>query len=143
MEMYRRLARCDSAAEVRQMGEELADVYGLVPEEVQTVLDLTEISVLAGALGNYVDPYSAMRIGLLPQLDPGLIVPIGNAASTGASMVLLCKHYWRMANELVDFIEHVELSSRLDFNEYFIANMDFPRENLPDFRSPRHLSVPV
>ena len=47
-------------------------------------------------------------------------------------MVLLSKDYWHKANELTDFIEHVELSSRLDFNEYFIEQMDFPKENLLD-----------
>jgi uncharacterized 2Fe-2S/4Fe-4S cluster protein (DUF4445 family)/CBS domain-containing protein len=83
---------------------------------------------LAGALGNYVNPYSAMRIGLIPILDPEIVTSLGNAASTGASMVLLSKDYWRMANELADSIEHVELSSRLDFNEYFIDQMDFPEE---------------
>jgi len=84
---------------------------------------------LAGALGNYVNPYSAMRIGLLPRLDPEIVTSLGNAASTGASMVLLSKAYWQMANHLADFIEHVELSSRLDFNQYFIEHMDFPKEN--------------
>lgn len=87
---------------------------------------------LAGALGNYVSPNSAMRIGLLPDVDRGIISSLGNAASTGASMVLLSKGYWQMANKLVDFIEHVELSSRLDFNQYFIEQIDFPREKLLD-----------
>jgi uncharacterized 2Fe-2S/4Fe-4S cluster protein (DUF4445 family) len=45
-------------------------------------------------------------------------------------MVLLSKQYWEKANTLSDTIEHVELSSRLDFNEYFINEMDFPEKNL-------------
>jgi uncharacterized 2Fe-2S/4Fe-4S cluster protein (DUF4445 family) len=85
---------------------------------------------LAGALGNYVNPHSAIRIGLIPMVDPGIVSSLGNAAATGASMVLLSKDYWREANELVDFIEHVELSSRFDFNQYFIEHLDFPRENI-------------
>jgi len=85
---------------------------------------------LAGALGNYVDPLSAIRIGLIPPFDPGIITSLGNAASTGASMVLLSKSYWQMANQLSDFIEHVELSARFDFDQYFVEHMDFPKENL-------------
>jgi uncharacterized 2Fe-2S/4Fe-4S cluster protein (DUF4445 family) len=85
---------------------------------------------LAGALGNYVDPLSAMRIGLIPRFDPGIVTSLGNAASTGASMVLLSKSYWQMANQLSDFIEHVELSARFDFDQYFVEHMDFPKENL-------------
>jgi len=101
----------------------LMDEMGIGTEDIHRVY-------LAGALGNYVNPYSAMRIGLIPRLDPEIVTSLGNAASTGASMVLLSKDYWQMANELVDFIEHVELSSRLDFNQYFIEHMDFPEENL-------------
>jgi uncharacterized 2Fe-2S/4Fe-4S cluster protein (DUF4445 family) len=82
---------------------------------------------LAGALGNYVNPDSAMRIGLIPDVDRGFISSLGNAAGTGASMVLLSKDYWKMAGELGKLVEHVELSSRLDFNEYFIEQIDFPR----------------
>jgi len=63
-------------------------------------------------------------------IDPGIVSSLGNAASTGASMVLLSKNYWQMANNLSDFIEHVELSSCLDFDQYFIENIDFPKANL-------------
>jgi uncharacterized 2Fe-2S/4Fe-4S cluster protein (DUF4445 family) len=85
---------------------------------------------LAGALGNYVNPHSAMRIGLIPRLAPEVVRQLGNAASMGASMVLLSKSHWQIAKDLADFIDHVELSSRLDFNQYFIEHMDFPKENL-------------
>ena len=91
--------------------------------------DITHV-YLAGALGNYVDVMSAMRIGLIPDFDPGVVSSLGNAASTGASMVLLSKNYWQMANNLSDFIEHIELSSRLDFNQYFVEHIDFPKANL-------------
>jgi len=73
---------------------------------------------------------SAMRIGLIPEVRPGIIQSLGNAASTGASMVLLSKAYWQMANDLAHSIEHIELSTRLDFNDYFIESLNFPEENL-------------
>ena len=99
--------------------------------------DLKKIDTiyLAGALGNYVNPYSAIRIGLIPAVDPDIISSLGNAASTGASMVLLSRDYWHKANELAHTIEHVELSSRPDFSDRFISQMDFPKENLWDRRS--------
>ena len=101
--------------------ETLMDEMGIGTEDVDRVY-------LAGALGNYVSPYSAMRIGLIPRLYLEIVTSLGNAASTGASIVLLSKDYWQMANQLADSIEHVELSSRLDFNEHFIDQMDFPKE---------------
>ena len=85
---------------------------------------------LAGALGNYINPYSAVRIGLIPDVDPRIIESLGNAAGTGASMVLLSKEYWKESLGLTGTIEHIELSSRLDFNEYFVECMDFPKENI-------------
>jgi uncharacterized 2Fe-2S/4Fe-4S cluster protein (DUF4445 family) len=112
-------------------------------DEMSVGIDDIDRIYLAGALGNYVDTYSAMRIGLLPRVNPEIVTSLGNAASTGAAMVLLSKDYWQKANSLARSIEHIELSSRLDFNRYFVEHMDFPKENLPDFRSPRHLSVPV
>jgi uncharacterized 2Fe-2S/4Fe-4S cluster protein (DUF4445 family) len=85
---------------------------------------------LAGALGNYVNTYSAVRVGLIPDLDPLAVESLGNAASTGATMVLLSRAYWGRANRLSRFIEHIELSTRADFNEYFIEQMDFPQKNV-------------
>jgi uncharacterized 2Fe-2S/4Fe-4S cluster protein (DUF4445 family) len=103
----------------------LMDEMGIETEDIARVY-------LAGALGNYVSPASAMRIGLIPRLDPNIVTSLGNAASTGASIVLLSKDYWKMANLLAHSIEHVELSSRLDFNRHFIDQMDFPRDGEPD-----------
>jgi CBS domain-containing protein len=103
----------------------LTDELGIATEDIDRVY-------LAGALGNYISPDSAMRIGLIPRLAPEIISSLGNAASTGASMVLMSRDYWQMANKLTGFIEHIELSARLDFNQYFIEQLDFSKENLLD-----------
>jgi uncharacterized 2Fe-2S/4Fe-4S cluster protein (DUF4445 family) len=101
----------------------LMDELGIEAKDINCVY-------LAGALGNYVDSFSAVRIGLLPRINAEIIKSLGNAASSGASMVLLSKKHWRMARDLIDFIEHVELSCRHDFNEYFVEHMDFPKVNV-------------
>jgi len=85
---------------------------------------------LAGALGNYVHPLSAMRIGLLPKVDPEKIISLGNAASTGANMILLSKRYWERSAEIAADLEHLELSGHADFFDSFIEEMNFPTENL-------------
>jgi len=85
---------------------------------------------LAGALGNYVHPFSAMRIGLLPKVNPAKIISLGNAASTGANMILLSKHYWERSAEIAADLEHLELSGHADFFDSFIEEMNFPTENL-------------
>jgi len=51
MEVYRRLAACHSPEDLAQVRDDLADAYGPVPGEIETLLDLAEARVLAGALG--------------------------------------------------------------------------------------------
>jgi len=105
-----------------------AGVESLMDEMEITAGDIDRV-YLAGALGNYVDPLSTVRIGLIPQVNPQIIKSLGNAASQGAAMVLLTKKYWRKTDQLARFIQHVELSSRYDFNEHFIQHMSFPKQN--------------
>jgi transcription-repair coupling factor (superfamily II helicase) len=50
MEIYRRLVACAEPRELRQLRDDLADAYGPVPEEMETLLDLAEVHVLAAAL---------------------------------------------------------------------------------------------
>ena len=116
---------------------ELQLAKGAIAAGIKTLMDEIGIDVqdidhvyLAGALGNYVDPYSTIRTGLIPRVDPAIIKSLGNAASTGASMVLLAKSYWQKASELAQFIEHIELSHRSDFNQYFVEHIDFPKDNI-------------
>ncbi|MBT8339102.1 MAG: DUF4445 domain-containing protein [Desulfatitalea sp.] len=85
---------------------------------------------LAGALGNYVNPLSAMRIGLIPTIDRHRVLSLGNAASTGATMALLSRSYWETALTLADQIEHIELSLHPDFYDTFIEQMNFPDQDL-------------
>ncbi len=98
------------------------------------IMDVNEEDIdtvyLAGALGNYVNPYSAMRIGLIPRVDPAKIKSLGNAASTGAKMALLSKHQWERSTQIADFVEHVELSEHPQFFDSFIEEINFPTVNL-------------
>ena len=106
-----------------------AGIKTLMDELCIGIQDINHV-YLAGALGNYVDPYSTIRTGLIPPVNLEIVRSLGNAASTGASLVLLIKSYWETTAELSHFIEHIELSNRSDFNQYFVEHMDFPEENL-------------
>lgn len=110
-------------------GAVAAGISALLQEMGLETQDISRI-YMAGALGNYVNVHSAIRIGLLPNIDPNIVTSLGNAATTGAEMVLLSKDHWRKANELRHFVRHVELSTHADFNERFVENLDFPDENV-------------
>jgi len=115
---------------------ELQLAKGAIAAGIKTLMDEMDVNIqdighiyLAGALGNYVDPYSTIRIGLLPSVNIDTVRSLGNTASTGASLVLLARSNWQTATELAQFIEHIELSNHSEFNQYFVENMDFPRED--------------
>ncbi len=86
--------------------------------------DLDKI-LLAGAFGNYVRKESALTIGLLPQLSPEKIVAVGNAAGDGSRMALVSKKIRDRAFQLPELVEHLELSTRQDFQEIFVDALKF------------------
>ena len=51
MEAYRRLAGCDNSSDLKQIRDDLIDVYGPAPAVVDKLLDMTEARGLAGRLG--------------------------------------------------------------------------------------------
>ncbi|HVJ47816.1 ASKHA domain-containing protein [Desulfitobacterium sp.] len=91
---------------------------GISQEQLDSVL-------LAGAFGNYIKKESALGIGLLPPLPIERINAIGNAAGDGAKMALLSTVERARATKLADHAEHLELSTRKDFQEQFIKALSF------------------
>jgi uncharacterized 2Fe-2S/4Fe-4S cluster protein (DUF4445 family) len=87
--------------------------------------DLTRIH-LAGAFGNYVDPASARRIGLIDFPDE-TVEPAGNTALLGAKLALFADETdARRLDAVRDRIEHVPLAADPRFQEVFIDSMAFP-----------------
>ena len=81
--------------------------------------------LLAGAFGNYIRKESAMRIGLLPAVPVEKIRFVGNAAASGARMVLLSRHCRETARELAGKIEYVEIAHEPEFQDAFVDSMLF------------------
>jgi uncharacterized 2Fe-2S/4Fe-4S cluster protein (DUF4445 family) len=94
-------------------------------KEAGISIDELDRVLLAGAFGNYVRKESALGIGLLPQLPAEKIVAIGNAAGDGARMALASMTMRNRALQLPGTVEHLELSTRPDFQEFFIDAMPF------------------
>jgi len=80
---------------------------------------------LAGAFGNYIRPESAVRLGLLPQIPLERIHFVGNAAASGAEMVLLDSDYRVLARDLARKIEYVEIAHEPNFQTIFADSMGF------------------
>lgn len=87
--------------------------------------DITEV-LLAGAFGNYIRRHQAKRVGLLPDVPTEKIKFIGNAAGSGAKMVLLARELREEASEISRNTHYIELGARKDFQKVFAESMFFP-----------------
>jgi len=79
--------------------------------------------LLAGAFGNYIRPRSAVRMGLLPDVPLDRIHFVGNAAASGAQMLLIDDEYRVRARKLARRIEYVEIAHEKGFADVFADAM--------------------
>ena len=87
--------------------------------------DALEGVFLAGSFGSHIGVASALRTGLVPDVEVERIHDVGNAALEGARMALLDDRHRAAAAALALRAHHVEPSGRPDFNERFIASLAF------------------
>ena len=87
--------------------------------------ELVEI-YLAGSFGSYINPQSARIIGLVPPVPVERIKAVGNAAGEGAKIALVSFRERMVARSLPQIVEYHELSGRGDFNDSFLAVLQFP-----------------
>lgn len=88
------------------------------------ICDIKEV-LLAGAFGNYMDPESACKIGLIPSELQSKIKMIGNAAGEGAKLAVLSYPEFLRAQKIADKADFVELASEKDFQDMFVDNLEF------------------
>jgi uncharacterized 2Fe-2S/4Fe-4S cluster protein (DUF4445 family) len=96
----------------------LADAAGIEISDIKKLY-------LAGGFGNYIDKKSACEIGLLPIELLDRIEPVGNAAGTGARMMIADRSALARAEEVRRRMKYIELSASADFQERFADSMLF------------------
>lgn len=97
-------------------------------KEGDIVIDELDYIKIAGTFGNYLDTKKAIRIGLFPDVDQEKLVLVGNAAGTGASMILLSREYEEKSKVISKNIKRLELSESKCFSEYYFQNMNFNKK---------------
>lgn len=80
---------------------------------------------IAGGFGSYIDPDSAMAIGMLPRLPRSKLHCLGNTALAGASMAALSGEDRRRLGRIAADCRYIELSGRQDFARAFTDHMVF------------------
>lgn len=99
----------------------LCDQLSISPSSIRQVL-------IAGAFGNYMNPASACRIGLIPSVLEDRILPIGNGAGNGACRCVLNQTEFERAKHLAAKTEFLELASLEAFQDTFIEELGFEKK---------------
>ena len=89
------------------------------------LLENVEGLYLAGGFGTYIDPASAMAIGMLPKALAGKVRPLGNTALAGAAALALDSRLWPKVEDTARSCAYIELSGQPDFTRAFTGNMGF------------------
>ncbi|MEW6696917.1 MAG: ASKHA domain-containing protein [Bacillota bacterium] len=85
-----------------------------------------ETLALAGGFGNYLNPANALRVGLLGEVRESKIHQVGNAAGSGAIMLLLNFTARERAADLSKRFKHLELANDERYHRIFIQQLNFP-----------------
>jgi uncharacterized 2Fe-2S/4Fe-4S cluster protein (DUF4445 family) len=109
-------------AAIRAGIELLCGHLGVKPEDINSVL-------LAGAFGNYMNPRSACRIGMIPPVLLERIQPIGNAAGEGAKLCAISRGEFTYSQNLAKHTEFLELASLPDFQDCYVDALEFSEDN--------------
>jgi uncharacterized 2Fe-2S/4Fe-4S cluster protein (DUF4445 family) len=115
-------------ADIRQVQLAKAAIRGgikLIEQKVGIADGDIEQIFLAGAFGNYIRAESALRLKILPDIPAERIHFVGNAASSGAQMMLLSRQCREKAKELARKIEYVEIAHQPGFQDVFADCMSF------------------
>ena len=79
-----------------------------------------ELFLVAGAFGTYLDLKNTLRIGMFPPLPFDRFQQVGNAAGSGAREILLSSKKRIEAEQMVDSIEYIELTTVHDYQDSFM-----------------------
>ena len=81
---------------------------------------------LAGTFGTFIDPKSAITLGMIPDLPRAVYRPLGNSSLAGATRALFSVEDQREIMDIQRKITYVELNVNQDFMSLFSAAKFIP-----------------
>ncbi|MCG6881082.1 MAG: ASKHA domain-containing protein [Deltaproteobacteria bacterium] len=128
------------------------DIDGLVRSKAAMYTILTTISktvnvsfdeigrfFVAGTFGSYINPRSAINIGMIPDLPLDTYVSLGNTSLAGATMALLSLDAQKSLFHIRDQITYLELNVNQEFMNLFSAAKFLPHTDRSLFPSVKRL----
>ncbi|MFH1125390.1 MAG: ASKHA domain-containing protein [Pseudomonadota bacterium] len=92
---------------------------------------------IAGTFGSFIDPGSAITLGMIPDLPLETYKPLGNTSLEGAAQVLLSAAAREEIYEIHDRVTYVELNVNQEFMNLFSAAKFLPHTDRSLFPSVR------
>ena len=90
---------------------------------------------LAGTFGTFIDPNSAITLGMIPDLPHTVYRPLGNSSLAGANRALLSVEDQLEVKDIQSKITYVELNVNQDFMSLFSAAKFIPHTDKALFPS--------
>jgi uncharacterized 2Fe-2S/4Fe-4S cluster protein (DUF4445 family) len=108
--------------------ETITASVGIAPQDLETFY-------VAGTFGSFINPASAITIGMLPDLPLDRYKPLGNSSLAGAALALQSDKYHDEIDQIRDRITYLELNVNQDFMNRFSAAKFLPHTNTNLFPS--------
>jgi uncharacterized 2Fe-2S/4Fe-4S cluster protein (DUF4445 family) len=108
--------------------ETITASVGIVPQDLESFY-------VAGTFGSFINPESAISIGMLPDLPLDRYKPLGNSSLCGATLALQSDKYHDEIDQIRDRITYLELNVNQDFMNRFSAAKFLPHTNTKLFPS--------
>jgi len=145
---YLTIVPAGQSATGHDLGVTQADLDSLVRSKaaMYTILETITASVgiqqrdletfyVAGTFGAYIDPASAITIGMIPDLPLARYQSLGNSSLGGATRVLENPACFDRVNQIRDVITYMELNVNQDFMNRFSAARFLPHTDTSRFPS--------
>jgi len=108
--------------------ETLTASVGISPQDLESFY-------VAGTFGAFINPQSAIAIGMLPDLPPDKYKTLGNSSLGGAALALASDKFHPQIDQIRDRITYLELNVNQDFMNRFSAAKFLPHTNAKLFPS--------
>ena len=121
-----------SQADVDSLIRSKAAMYTII-ETISTSVGITLTDLkrfyVAGTFGSFIDPRSAITIGMLPDLSIDSYQPLGNSSLGGATLALTSADSLEEMDRIRDRITYLELNVNQEFMNRFSAAKFLPHTN--------------
>ncbi|MGI6711466.1 MAG: ASKHA domain-containing protein [Bacillota bacterium] len=120
-----------SQNDIRQVqlakGAILAGIYTMLNYAKLSVCDLDKV-IVAGQFGAHLKEESLVGAGILPYELTGKITYVGNTSKSGAYICLMSDYERNLAENIVENVRYIELSSLNGYEDLFIKCISFEQE---------------